>query len=59
MLNESGIPEENKGQMIEEKYINKIEKIEEVNSELDESEEEENEIMEDEADKEIENKSLH
>lgn len=30
-----------------------------MNSDLDESEEEENEIMEDVADKEIENKSLH
>ena len=34
MLNDSGIPEENKGKLIEDKYIkNKIEKIEEVENE--------------------------
>ena len=52
MLNETGIPEENKGQMIEDKYIKKIEWIEEVDSE--ESEEEF-----DEKQKPLERKSVH
>ena len=52
MLNETGIPEENKGQMIEDKYIKKIEWIEEVDSE--ESEEEF-----DEKQKPLEPKTVH
>lgn len=53
MLNETGIPEENKGQMIEDKYIKKIEWIEEVDSE--ESEEEFDEKQK----PEISQKSVH
>ena len=38
MLNESGVPEENRGKMIEDKYIQNVQKIQEVDSDIDSEE---------------------
>jgi len=38
MINESGVPEENRGKMIEDKYIQNVQKIVEEDSDIDSDE---------------------